>query len=220
MMARKKQPMYGVDTLKRVQLAWNEYRDKTGSVQADGAKALGMGVSGFNQYLRGPDAGGVSLNTNFIMKFAALVGKEPKELAPEIDTAVSLRPTVVTLQVRLTLAGRRPKKRSVLVESVGVIDTESSFAVEVDVNCGIPGGAMLIVTKETPNEGDLVLIDKGVGAPVFGQLNYDVRESQWWVAQTVGTIVNAYTIVDGDIPLRVTGVQYVKQNAARTFNAA
>lgn len=219
-MARKKQTDYGTETLRRVQLAWSEYQSKTGAVQADGAKALGMGVSGFNQYLRGADAGGVPLNLNFIMKFAALVGKEPKEIAPEIDASVSLRPTVVTLQVRLTLTGRRPKNRSVLVESIGIIDTESSFAVEVDVNCGIPGGAMLIVTKDVPAVGDLVLIDRGEGAPVFGQLNYDERESVWWIANQTQNPVSAYYIAPGDVPLRVSGVQYAKQNAARTFDAA
>lgn len=70
-MARKKLGVYGPETLVRVQHAWSEYQDRTGAIQAEGAKAMGMGTSGFNQYLRGPEKGGVPLNTNFLIKFAA-----------------------------------------------------------------------------------------------------------------------------------------------------
>ena len=218
-MARKKLGAYGPETLVRVQHAWSEYQDRTGAIQAEGAKAMGMGTSGFNQYLRGPEKGGVPLNTNFLIKFAALVGKKPSDLAPELGVeSVSLRPITITLPVVLTLAGRRPKNRSVMVDSVGVINPETTFAVEVDLpRCGVDQGAMLIVSREAAMEGELTLIEQAEGAPVFGTLRFDERDSTWWVAQTVGGIPGHYTLQAGDFPLRVSGVHYPRTASGRTF---
>lgn len=178
-----------------------------------------MGTSGFNQYLRGPEKGGVPLNTNFLIKFSALVGKKPSELAPELDTAsASLRPTTITLPVVLTLAGRRPKNRSLMVDSVGVVDTTTTFVVEVDLpGCGVDQGAMLIVTQDAAMEGELVLIDTGA-APVFGTLRYDERDATWWIAQTVGGVANHYELQEADVPLRVSAVHYPRPNGGRAFN--
>lgn len=216
-MARKKLG-YGPDTLLRVQRAWAEYQDKTGAIQADGARAMGMGTSGFNQYLRGPEKGGVPLNTNFLIKFSAMVGKKPSELAPELDTAsASLRPTTITLPVVLTLAGRRPKNRSLMVDSVGVVDTATTFVVEVDLpGCGVDQGTMLIVTQDAAMEGELVLIDTGA-APVFGTLRYDERDATWWIAQTVGGVANHYELQEADAPLRVSAVHYPRPSGGRAF---
>ena len=218
-MARKKPGSYGPETLHRVQRAWADYQDRTGARQADGAKSLGMGTSGFNQYLRGGENGGVPLNTNFLLKFAAMVGLKPNDLAPELETAsVSLRPTTITLPVMLTLAGRRPKNRSIMVNSVGVVDPETTFVVEVDLpHCGVEQGAMLIVAREAAMEGELTLIDHGDAPPIFGTLQYDDRDKVWWVAQTVGGIAGHYTIQGEDTPLRVMGIHYPRPNSGRTF---
>ena len=218
-MARKRQDIYGSDTLKKVQLAWNIYKDKTGATQASAAKSMGMGTSGFNQYLKGPDQNGVPLNTNFLIKFARMVGMEPSKLAPELSVAsVSLRPTTVILQVRLTLAGRKPVNRSVVVDSIGVVSTETTFAVEVDVDSSQSAGSMLIVsTTEQVEEGDMVIIAKEGTAPVFGKLNFDAHESIWWVAQALGNSVIAYNVQEEDKPWRVVGVQYPRQAAKRAF---
>lgn len=218
-MARKKMGAYGPDTLVRVQRAWSEYQDRTGATQAKGAKAMGMGTSGFNQYLRGPEKGGVPLNTNFLIKFAALVGRKPSDLAPELGVeSVSLRPTTITLPVVLTLAGRRPINRSVMIDSVGVVDPETTFAVEVDLpQCGVDQGAILIVSREAAMEGELTLVEQGDAPPVFGTLRFDERDKNWWVAQTVGGIPGHYSLQEGDFPFRVSGVHYPRSENGRTF---
>ena len=64
-----------------------------------------------------------------------------------------------------------------MVDSVGVVDTATTFVVEVDLpGCGVDQGAMLIVTQDAAMEGELVLIDTGA-APVFGTLAW-VREHE------------------------------------------
>jgi len=214
-MARKRPELYGPDTHKRILAAWAAYKDSTRATQADGAKALGMGTSGFSQYLRAE----IPLNTDFIIKFAQLVGVQPSELATELAvTPMSLRPAKTTLPVKLTLAGRKPEHRSILVDSVGV--TLDAYAVEVDVVGALyPKGTFLIVSDTLPREGDLVIVDID-GSPLFGPLHYDEARNTWWVEHTRNARIEAIDLEPGQSPQRVSGVHYPEVKAHRAFVAA
>ena len=64
---------YSKDVLKKVNHAWLEYKAKTGVTQTQAAKVPGIKQSALSQYLRGPEKGGIPLNTDFLAKFAEMV---------------------------------------------------------------------------------------------------------------------------------------------------
>jgi hypothetical protein len=213
-MAIKKAPPYGADTLRRVQQAWDDYRARTKSSQAVAARALGMGTSGFNQYIRGE----IELNTDFLVKYATLVGMDLSDLQGELGFPPTLRPLTITLRVRYTLSGRKTN-RDVMVTAMGV--SPGAYAVEIDVDGSMyPKGAVLLVSPDDEiRAGDTVILNTET-APVLGTLNIDQMDDTWWIALSHGGLTDAHVLQPGQVPHRVSGVHFPLRAKTKAFKAA
>ena len=155
--------------LKRVNQAWLDYKSKSGATQAQAAKALGIGQSSFSQYLRGPDNGGIPLNTNFLLKFSCLINKDPAEFG--IDSEFNVQPPeAYSMELKFTLSGAVLKGRYCQVRSI--VPSRNCYAVLVDIEGFIfhKGAIVIIDPDDDIYENDGVICRTGDGPLKIGQI--------------------------------------------------
>lgn len=159
--------MTNVDSKKLVEVkkAWNEFKQTTNTSQAKAAARLNMNQSAFSQYLRGE----IPLNTDFLIKFNALVGGKLDNI---IELSVAPKPLTHPIPVISKLSGGEPNTRKVLLHSTVAID--GCVAVEVDyMDFVYPKGSILVLdAKEKPYAGDKVIYARRNAPLVYGTLDH------------------------------------------------
>lgn len=205
------------ETLSRVQQAWQEHRAETGTNQTKAAASLGMNQSAFSQYLRGPDKGGVPLNAEFVVKFAALVKKPPSYFDDTFSSSelpADLRPKTLTVPLRYALSGNTMDEKLAVVRAVAA--HEGLYAILVDVQ-GTPyqQGSMLLVDPEDGvKEGDTVAVTTGSALKGIGELAYS---DGWVIKMLTGGQFVTLSIEKGDEVHRVTGIQLPEVKRGKAF---
>ena len=185
---------YDDEVLNRVKKAWARYKHETKASQTTGARALGINQSAFSQYLRGANAGGIPLNTDFLLKFSDLVGEDVVGGLKIKKEAAG----VLTHTVRATLSGI-PLENRVAVPSLS--SEGGYYLLEVDYD-GIqfPVGSFVVVDSKSPaREGDKVVLKKSPDEPyVFGTLMQ--IGSRWFIVRPVASGGEPYQLQKGDRP--------------------
>ena len=199
--------------LKRVNQAWLDYKSKSGVTQAQAAKALGIGQSSFSQYLRGPDNGGIPLNTKFLLKFSRLINKDPAEfgLAPGHDL---LFPEAYSMELRYTLSGAVLKERYCQVRSI--VPSRSCYAVLVDIEGFIMHkGAIIIVDPDDEiHENDGVICRTGDGPLKVGQIVF--ANNEWRIVSPLWGDFFAFKAHKEDFVHRIIG-NYSPEGKGRRY---
>jgi len=185
------------DDLKRIRLAWNNYKADTKSSQAAAAKAIGMNQSAFSQYLRGE----IPLNTDFLMKFSALTGTDITEFGLGID--VSTKVNSYKMEVRYTLSGKKLKET---VPVTSIVPNTECFLIRNDYadHMLINNSYIIIDPREELRVNDLVILFR-LGEPlIFGNLIED-EETVWEVLEPHATGGRRFLMDENSIVHRVSG---------------
>ncbi|MBM7454524.1 hypothetical protein HNR62_000353 [Oceanisphaera litoralis] len=208
--------VYGEETLTRVQRAWKDYKRQHAATQKDAAKVLQISTSAFGQYLRGE----IPLNTDFLLRFAALVEDDPANIHPQLGGLSKPGLTKTYLPVTGTLSGREPSHGRALVAGIISENNNAEFCVEVDVaGTGYPKGTLLLVDpSDPPCDRDMVVVEGETGYR-YGQLGYNELVDEWYVEMLVVQGVERFVLSAGQVPARVIGTQLPKQSKRRAFAA-
>jgi hypothetical protein len=193
---------YTDETLMRVNKAWHEYKANTGSNQVKVAKALGINQSAFSQYLRGPDNGGIALNTDFLTKFASLVRKDLAYFG--LGVAVELhRPDAFSLDIRFSLSGAELQGKRCPVQSV--VPNRNCYGVLVDLEGFVlTKGSIIIVDPDAEiREHDGVICKQGDGPVKVGQIVH--AEDGWRIISPVWSTVLAFKADEEEVVQRIIG---------------
>ncbi|MEH6628097.1 MAG: hypothetical protein V7739_16765 [Motiliproteus sp.] len=189
-------------TLRRVNEAWREYKAVTGCNQAQAAKSLSINQSAFSQYLRGPEYGGIPLNTDFLSKFASLVRKDLTYFG--VDSSVDLhRPDFFSLDIKYSLSGAVLHGKRCLVQSV--VPNRNCYGVLVDMGGFVLSkGAIIIVDPDAEiREHDGVICKQGNGPIKAGQIVN--AEDGWRIISPTWSTVLAYKAKEEEIVHRIIG---------------
>ena len=199
--------------LKRVNQAWLDYKAKSGVTQAQAAKALGIGQSSFSQYLRGPDNGGIPLNTNFLLKFCRLINKNAVEFG--ICSGLDLQvPEAYSMAIRYTLSGAAVKDRYCHVRSI--VPHRNCYAVMVDIEGFIlhKGAIIIIDPDDDIHENDGVICRTGDGPVKVGQIVF--ADDGWRIISPVWGDFFAFKADKEDFVHRIVG-NYSPEGKGRRF---
>lgn len=193
---------YNEEVLAKVQQAWLEYKAQTGINQTQAAKALGIKQSAFSQYLRGPEKGGIRLNTDFLTKFAGLIHLDLAEFGLEIGIEMQ-RPEAFSMEIRYTLSGATLTGRYCPVQSV--VPKRNCYAVLVDMQGFVmANGSLILVDPDADiREHDGVICKTGDGPVKVGQIVS--TEDDWRIISPVWGNVLAFKPYREEVVHRIIG---------------
>ena len=160
---------YNDKVLKKLQQAWLEYKAKAGINQTQAAKSLGIKQSAFSQYLRGPEKGGIPLNTDFLTKFADFIHVDLAEFG--LDSGIEMkRPAAFSVELRYTLSGATLTGRYCPVQSI--VPKRNCYAVLVDMQGFVmPKDSIIIIDPDADiREHDGVICKTGDDPVKVGQI--------------------------------------------------
>lgn len=119
------------EVAQRIKAVWDANKKKLGLSQHQAAARLEMSQPALSQYLTGK----VAANTDFIIRFASLVGVEPRQLDPKILVSESYpRMTLVT--------------RSVMSKGGMMSNATKGEIVDVTVDANIPADDLTIIVVD------------------------------------------------------------------------
>ena len=204
-MGRKK-AVYDDAVQERIRNEWIAHKEKTGISQAKAAEFVGMNQSAFSQYLRGA----VSLNTEFISKFARLVGKEPSHFDERLSTHAFRNDVVLEnsiLPVRYSATGVKydpPKYVTVLGYYVG----DDRVAIEIDADYFQYRRGYIIVAVESKSTvkdtQEVVIFDKDDNLKGFGEL--EELNGSWLVRTVIAGVITRIPCEKSDKIRKIIGV--------------
>ncbi|TKB24616.1 helix-turn-helix transcriptional regulator [Desulfopila sp. IMCC35006] len=193
---------YKDEVLKKVQQAWLQYKAQARINQTQAAKALGIKQSAFSQYLRGPEKGGIQLNTDFLTKFADFIHMDLAEFG--LDSGIELkRPAAFSLELRYTLSGATLTGRCFPVQSI--VPKRNCYAVLVDMQGFVmPKGSIIIIDPDADiSEHDGVICKTGDGPVKVGQI-VDAEDG-WRIISPVWGKVLSFKADEEGIVHRIIG---------------
>lgn len=176
------------DIRKKLQYYWEtKGKGERGLTQVKAADLLGISQPAFSFYLSGNNPSYTAkktkmvINTDFIRKFAAMVGVKPSDIDGDLldmDTVVSGL-TKKSIAVKYTLSGFKKSMERITVNFPIVPD--GMFGVEIDMDnyAGVKKGQMLICDPNAKiHEFDEVFLKKG-NDHFFGALRF--LTNAWYV---------------------------------------
>ncbi len=193
---------YNKDVLNKVNQAWLEYKAKAGVTQTQTAKVLGIKQSAFSQYLRGPEKGGIPLNTDFLTKFADLIQVDLADFG--LDSGIEMqRPEAFSLELKYTLSGATLTGKFCPVQSI--VPKRNCYAVLVDMEGFVLSkGSIIIVDPDADiREHDGVICKTADGPVKAGQIVN--AEDGWRIISPVWGTVLSFKADDEEIVHRIIG---------------
>jgi predicted transcriptional regulator len=169
---------------------WNlKGKDEKGLTQSKAAKMLDISQPAFSFYLTGKNpsskTGKMAISTDFIRKFAAMVGVKPSDIDPtlqDMDTVLTnLKKMYVP--IKYLLSGYSSDMKQAIVHFP--IAPKGTFAVEVDVEGynGLKKGQLLICDPNAKcHDNDMVVLVESANNVYYGVLRY--LAGQWVVTYT------------------------------------
>ncbi|WP_417244221.1 helix-turn-helix domain-containing protein [Celeribacter sp.] len=150
------------EVAQRLKAVWDANKKNLGLSQHQAAARLEMSQPALSQYLSGK----VATNTDFIIRFANLVGVEPRELDPKILVSADPRMTLATRSVMSKggMMGNATKGEVVDVHVDATIPAENLTVIVVDCDHYQPryflGERLLLqhISPEELKEGEEVLV--------------------------------------------------------------
>ncbi|SON49857.1 protein of unknown function [Vibrio tapetis subsp. tapetis] len=129
-MSCEKENAYGEDVLTKIRSSWFVYKKEHKVNQAQAADYLGMKQSAFSQYL----CGNISLNTDFISRFAQMVDRPPAYFHHRLEQGgeewYSMDGTIFTSEISQTLSGEKVSSPFIIMPRMAVI--RGYVCVEID----------------------------------------------------------------------------------------
>ncbi|GED41191.1 helix-turn-helix domain-containing protein [Cobetia marina] len=119
------------EVAQRIKAVWDANKKNLGLSQHQAAARLEMSQPALSQYLTGK----VATNTDFIIRFASLMGVEPRELDPKI--------LVREAYPRMTLV-----TRSVMTKGGMMSNTAKGEIVDVNVDAAIPAENLTVIVVD------------------------------------------------------------------------
>ena len=179
---------YRKEILKKVNEAWLEYKAKAGVNQTQAAKTLGIKQSAFSQYLRGPEKGGIPLNTDFLTKFADLIQVDLADFG--LDSAIEMqRPEAFSMEIKYALSGATLTDKYCPVQSI--VPKRNCYAVLVDMEeFVLSKGSIIIVDPDADiREHDGVICKTADGPVKVGQI-VDAEDGWRIISPVWGTVLS------------------------------
>jgi hypothetical protein len=201
---------------KRMNLLWEQKGKKElGLTQVKAAKILNISQAAFSFYLSGKNSSQkhkkMSVNTDFIRQFAAMLRISPSEIDPslqDLDKVMSGLNSKST-PVLFSLSGMFYKGNFIRV-NFPLVPT-STFAVEVDIdnyNGLIKGQYLLCDKKQRVHEDDLVFMRLNKKS-YYGWLKFDGKE--WFVIYYCNNQFNTQAVKKGKL-FFVSGIHNPKRD--------
>ena len=200
---------YNDEVLKKVQQAWLKYKSQAKINQTQAAKALGIKQSAFSQYLRGPEKGGIPLNTDFLTKFADFIHLDLAEFG--LDSGIEMqRPAAFSMELRYTLSGATLTGRYCPVQSI--VPARHCYAVLVDMQGFVMSKNSIIIIDPDADirEHDGVICKNGDGPVKVGQI-IDAEDGWRIISPTWGNVL-AFKADGEEIVHRIIGYYHPDGN--------
>jgi hypothetical protein len=210
------------DIRKKLIFYWDlKGRGEKQLTQVKAAKILGISQPAFSFYLTGKNPssknGAMSISTDFIRKFATMVGVKPSDIDPSLTDmdVVLTNLKKMYVPIKYSLSGYEvPMKHAVIHFPLA---PKGTFAVEVDVDNynGLRKGQLLICDPEAKcHDNDMVVLSTGATTAFYGTLRY--LAGQWVVTYTHDGKTHNENVTD---KMRLFFVMAV-QNAANSSGLA
>lgn len=154
--------------------------------QIKAAKILDISQPAFSFYLTGKNpsskTGNMAISTDFIRKFATMVGVKPSDIDPSLTDmdAVMTNLKKMYVPIKYLLSGYKSEMKQVVVHFP--VAPKGTFAVDVDVDGynGLKKGQLLICDPNAKcHDGDMVILVESSNNVFYGSLRY--LAGQWVV---------------------------------------
>ncbi|WP_413111736.1 helix-turn-helix domain-containing protein [Thaumasiovibrio sp. DFM-14] len=215
-MKKKKPSAYSSKVLTKVQQEWNKYRSKHNITQLDAAKQIGLSQSAFSQYLRG----GIQLNTDFLVRFAQLVGEPLANFHHRLDIDGeewhSQDSTLFTVEVKQCLScGKMPPKFVIMPRMTRVA---GYLPVEIDNHNSRYKLGSIVVFGPADNISEFSevgVFNRRNDIIAIGELTH--TDGEWWVNTLANGIPTRLNVQKEHHLMRVEGTVTSHSNQGLLF---